>query len=118
MNDRPLPFVCLLLAAFALPCEGLTLDEARSRAAERNRDVMTSDRQIDVAGGQRESASQIPNPSLGIGLSRVNADGRGSGGVAGNGYWQRSWDTNLSITQPIPISGRLARAEEAGRASE
>ncbi len=103
------PKVLVLLALTNLvsaQSTSLTLDEARERTRNFNRDVIASKQNLEITAGVHDSSIEYPNPSLGISYAR-----------------QRIWPANfddraISLTQPIPVSGRLGRADEVGIAQE
>ena len=101
--------VLTLLASTYLVCAQttpLSLDEARDRAKNFNRDVLAAKHNAEITAGVHDSNTEYPNPSLGISYAK-----------------QRVWPANfddkaISITQPIPLSGRLGHADSVGTAQE
>ncbi len=97
---------------------GLTLKEALQRALAHNWDLLAAQSNVDLATAQRILATEIQNPSAAATVSGVPVDGSPAGTPLGNGLWQRSYETNLAVSQLFEIHGKraLKRASaEAGR---
>jgi len=84
----------------------LTLVQARQMAFERNWDLLAAAAGVDAATAQKIVAHEFPNPSLAMSTTKINVDGTPSSTPAGNGFWDRSYDTIFAINQLFEIGGK------------
>jgi cobalt-zinc-cadmium efflux system outer membrane protein len=87
---------------------GLTLKEALGRALAHNWDLLAARSDVDQATAQRLLAAEIQNPTASATLSSIPADGTAAGTVLGNGFWQRSYESNLAVSQLLELHGKRA----------
>ena len=97
----------------------LSLADARRIAFERNWDLIAAKANVDLALAQKIVAREFPNPTASFSVSKFNTDGRPSGTSAGNGLWDRNYDTIVAISQLFEIGGkRSARQASAAAGHE
>ena len=100
----------------------LTLAEARSRAFQRNWDLLASRSDVDLATAQKIVAQEFPNPALAWSMSKMPINRQPAGTENGNGWWDRSYDTVVSVNQLFEIGGkrhsRQVSADHGLRASK
>jgi cobalt-zinc-cadmium efflux system outer membrane protein len=94
--------------AHAEELPGLTLKEALGRALAHNWDLLAARSDVDQATAQRILAAEIQNPTASATLSGVPADGTSAATALGNGFWQRSYDSNLAVSQLLELHGKRA----------
>ncbi len=101
----------------------VSLAEAQRIALEHNWDLLAAANGIHAATAQKIVAREFPNPALSASSMKINLDNHPSSTPAGNGLWDRSYDTIFAINQLFEIGGkrrhRKASAEagfEAARA--
>src|SRR5450759_3147409 len=108
---RPLP-VLLVCACNLAPADALTLREAETRLADKNREVQTARRALDAAEAGAQVANARPNPNLSvqnIGISSRN--GIGSGRLT-----EKIVDTTVRLDQVVERGGkRQLRSDAAER---
>jgi cobalt-zinc-cadmium efflux system outer membrane protein len=91
----------------------LSMAEARRTAFERNWDFLAARSGVDEASAQLMVAREFPNPTLSLSTSRIGSHENGT--VAGNGFWNRSYDTIVALNQLVEIGGkRRDRQASAG----
>src|ERR1700742_1214674 len=78
---------------------GLTLKEALGRALAHNWDLLAARSDVDQATAHRILATEIQNPTASATLSGVPADGSSAATPLGNGFWQRSYESNVAVSQ-------------------
>ena len=81
----------------------LSLADAKRIAFERTWDLLAAKANVDIAFAQKIVAREFPNPIASFSTSKLNTDGRTSGTAAGNGLWDRNYDTILAVTQLFEI---------------
>ena len=125
LRNVPFTLVCLALvistSAFAQgpALRKLSLKEARQLALERNWDLLAARSDLGQAEAQALTSKEFPNPSFNVSVSKINSDGTPSGTYLGNGFWDRSHDTNAAVSQLIELGGKRAwRQESALRGTE
>ena len=97
----------------------LSLADAKRVAFERNWDLLAAKANVDLALAQKIVAREFQNPTASLSLSKFNTDGRSSGTAAGNGVWDRNYDTIVAISQLFEIGGkRSARQASAAAGHE
>ncbi len=113
-----MPTGLLLLSLAALPGEDftnaavspasgpLTLAQAQQLALERNWDLLASAAGIDAATAQKIVSHEFPNPNLSLSTTLINVDNHPNSTPAGNGLWDRSYDTIFAINQLFEIGGK------------
>jgi cobalt-zinc-cadmium efflux system outer membrane protein len=87
---------------------GLSLKEALGRALAHNWDLLAARSDVDQATAQRILATEIQNPTASATLSSIPADGTSAATVLGNGFWQRSYESNLAVSQLLELHGKRA----------
>ncbi len=94
----------------------LSLSDARRIAFERNWDLLAAKANVDLAFAQKIVAREFPNPTASFSTSKLNADSRPSGTAAGNGVWDRNYDTILAVSQLFEIGGKRAARQSSAAA--
>ncbi len=93
---------------------GLTLSQARMLAFQRNWDLLAARAEVDIAQAQTWVATEFPNPTVGLTVTKINTDGRPASTVLGNSLIHRNYDTVASFNQLVEIGGkRSARRASA-----
>ena len=105
------PSVLLLGADDPKPT--LTLAEAKRLAFEHNWDLLAARSDVDAATAQKIIAKVFPNPTLSLSTQKINADNHPNSTTAGNGLWNRSYDTITAVNQLFEIGGKRARRQES-----
>jgi cobalt-zinc-cadmium efflux system outer membrane protein len=107
----------LFLPSRLRAADALTLPEALRISAERNVDLLSARADVSQAEAQRQLASQVSNPALSLSTAKIPTDGRSASTELGNGFFDRSYDTIVSLSQPLEIGGKRSsrrRSAEAG----
>lgn len=94
----------------------LSLADAKRIAFQRNWDLLAARSDVDAATAQRIIAKEFPNPSLSFSVQKINVDSHPSSTAAGNGFWDRNYDTIAAINQLFEIGGKRARRKESAAA--
>jgi outer membrane protein, heavy metal efflux system len=84
----------------------LSLAEAQSIAFQRNWDLLAAAAGVDAATAQKIVVREFPNPTLSLSSAKVNVDNQPNSTPAGNGVWDRSYDTIFAINQLVEIGGK------------
>jgi cobalt-zinc-cadmium efflux system outer membrane protein len=93
---------------------GMALAEAKRLAFLRNWDLLAAKSEVDIATAQRLVAREFPNPVASFSTLKINVDNHSAGTSAGNGFWERNYDTIAAVNQLIEIGGkRRARKDSA-----
>ena len=93
---------------------GLTLSQARMLAFQRNWDLLAARADVDIAQAQTWVATEFPNPTVGLTVTKINTDGRPASTALGNSLIHRNYDTIASFNQLVEIGGkRSARRASA-----
>ncbi len=92
----------------------LSLAQAQSLAFQRNWDLLAAKSGIDAATAQLIVAREFPNPSLS--WSTMKIDPSGNSTPLGNGLWDRSYDTIVSVNQLVEIGGKRHARQTSARA--
>ncbi len=92
----------------------LSLNEARRIAFERNWDLLAARSGLDAAAAQSLVAGEFPNPTLSFSTARIGSSQ--SGTPAGNGLWQRNYDTIIAVSQLVEIGGKRHDRQASARA--
>jgi cobalt-zinc-cadmium efflux system outer membrane protein len=96
--------------------EHLTLDGAQRMALERNWDLLGAAAGVDAATAQKIIAHEFPNPTLSLSSTLINVDNVPNSTPAGNGLWDRSYDTTFAVNQLLEIGGKRRRRQESAQA--
>ena len=80
---------------------GLTILEAQRIALESNADIRVAQLQVDAAIAQLRTAREFPNPILGLSVAKINTDRRTNVTLAGNGFFDRSYDSIASLAHAV-----------------
>ena len=102
-------------AAHFLPAD-LSLADARQIAAERNWDLLAAAAGVDAAMAQRIVSREFPNPTFSASSVLINVDNHPSSTPAGNGFWDRNYDTILAINQLFEIGGKRRNRQASAQA--
>lgn len=94
----------------------LALAAARRTALMHNWDLLAAKSGVELAIAQKMVAKEFPNPTLSLSTSKINTDGRDNGTTAGNGLWDRSYDTIIAVSQLIEIGGKRAARQASAQA--
>ena len=98
----------------AIVSAGLTLSQARLLAFQRNWDLLAARADVDIAQAQTWVATEFPNPTVGLTVTKINTDGRPASTVLGNSLIHRNYDSIASFNQLVEIGGkRSARRASA-----
>ncbi len=84
----------------------LTLGAAKRIAFQRNWDLLAAQAGVDLAVAQKIVAREFPNPTLSYSTQKISADTHPSGTTAGNGLWNRNYDTIFAVNQLFEIGGK------------
>ncbi len=107
----------LLLGASAALADPppLKLAEARRRALEKNWELLAARSDVDLAVAAQLVAREIQNPSLAVSTTQIPTDGTPAGTALGNGFFARSYDTTVAVSQLLegPHKRGLRRASAA-----
>jgi cobalt-zinc-cadmium efflux system outer membrane protein len=96
--------------------EHLALADAQRMALERNWDLLAAAAGVDAATAQKIIAHEFPNPTLSLYSSLINVDGLPNSTTAGNGIWERSYDTIFGINQLLEVGGKRRHRQESAQA--
>jgi cobalt-zinc-cadmium efflux system outer membrane protein len=91
----------------------LSLADAQRLALQRNWDLLTAKSGVDSATAQWLAAKEFPNPTLS--LSSAKLAGHDEATSIGNAYWDRGYDSIVSVSQLIEIDGKRRDRQTAGR---
>jgi cobalt-zinc-cadmium efflux system outer membrane protein len=92
--------------AAASEARDLSLADAVALALSRNPDVLSAGADVAQSEGLLRSARQLPNPSLSYSTTKIPTDGSSAATPVGNGFYDRSYDTVISLSQPFEIGGK------------
>jgi len=92
----------------------LSLAEAQRLAFECNWDLLAAHSGLDAAAAQLLVAKEIPNPTLSFSTARIGSSQ--SATPAGNGLWERNYDTILAVSQLVEIGGKRRDRQASARA--
>jgi outer membrane protein, heavy metal efflux system len=95
----------------------LSLTEAQGLAFARNWDLLAAVAGVDAATAQKIVSHEFPNPTLSVSSTLINVDNHPSSTAAGNGFWQRSYDTVFAINQLFEIGGKRGSRQRSAQAS-
>jgi len=121
--------ICFLLSSSLLPGElagestesqapgaALSLQAAQHTALERNWDLLAAAKGIDAAVAQTLVVREFPNPTTSLSTMKIGVDHHPSSTPAGNGFWDRSYDTIFAINQLFEIGGKRGSRKVAAQA--
>jgi outer membrane protein TolC len=94
----------------------LSLAQAQQLAFQNNADYRITQSQVAAAAAQLKAAHEFPNPIAGFSTGKINTDGRSNATAAGNHFYDRSYDSIVSLSQLIELGKRSIRrtSSEAG----
>jgi cobalt-zinc-cadmium efflux system outer membrane protein len=96
--------------------EALTLADAQQVAFSHNWDLLASAAGIDAATAQKIVAREFPNPTLSLSTLKINVDDHPNSTPAGNGFWDRSYDTIFAVNQLFEIGGKRRNRRASAQA--
>ena len=108
--------VMLALAVFDTPAAAaapLTLAQAQEQALKRNSDVRVAAAQAEAAAAQLRAAREFSNPTLSLSVAKIATGGTGNGTMAGNRFFDRSYDSIVALSQLVELGKRGPRQESA-----
>ncbi len=94
----------------------LSLVQAKQIALERNWDLLAAAAGVDAATAQKIVTHEFPNPTLSVSTTLINVDNHPSSTPAGNGFWDRSYDTIFAINQLFDIGGKRRNRQVSAQA--
>ncbi len=94
----------------------LSLADAQRIALERNWDLLAAAAGVDAATAQKIVAHEFPNPTVSLSTSQINVDNHPNSTAAGNGIWDRSYDTVVAVNQLFEIGGKRHRRQLSAQA--
>src|SRR6266446_4785001 len=94
----------------------VSLPEAQRIALEHNWDLLAAANGIDAATAQKIVAREFPNPALSASSMKINLDDHPSSTSAGNGLWDRNYDTIFAINQLFEIGGKRRHRKASSEA--
>src|SRR6266581_4651917 len=94
----------------------VSLAEAQRIALEHNWDLLAAANGIHAATAQKIVAREFPNPALSASSMKINLDNHPSSTPAGNGLWDRSYDTIFAINQLFEIGGKRRHRKASAEA--
>ena len=93
--------------------ENLSLAEAKRLAIVRNWDLLASKSDVSIATAQRLISHEFPNPTLSLSTAKAPVNDQPASTRFGNGLWQRSYDTIVSVNQLFEIGGKRASRQRS-----
>jgi outer membrane protein, heavy metal efflux system len=99
------------------PGQKLSLAQAQEIAFRRNWDLLAAAAGVDAATAQKIVAREFPNPILSASTQKMSVDNHPSSTEAGNGFWDRSYDTIIAINQLFEIGGKRAHRQASAQAN-
>ena len=103
-------------ALATLDLQHLSLAAAQEFAFERNWDLLAAVAGVDAASAQKIVAKQFPNPTFAVSTSDISVDNHPNSTPAGNGLWDRSYDTIFAINQLFEIGGKRKNRRQSAEA--
>src|SRR3974390_1265359 len=97
-----------------LIAQRLSLGQARRVAFERNWDLLAARTGIDSASAQLIVTKEFPNPTLSVSTAKIDPTGNGT--PTGNGFWNRSYDTIVAVSQLLEVAGKRGDRQTSARA--
>jgi cobalt-zinc-cadmium efflux system outer membrane protein len=94
----------------------LSLAQAQRIALEHNWDLLAAAKGIDAALAQKIVAHEFPNPTFAYSSAKISIDDHPNSTPAGNGLWQRSYDTIFAINQLFEVGGKRRSRQTAAQA--
>lgn len=94
----------------------LSLADARRIAVERNWDLLAAAVGVDAATAQKIVSHEFPNPTLSVTPTRISVDSHPNSTPAGNGLWDRSYDTFFAVNQLFEIGGKRRSRQASAQA--
>ena len=87
-------------------------------ALKANADLHIAQAQVAAAAAAVHSAREFPNPTLGVSVAHISTDGRGNATPAGNGFFNRSYDSIVALSQLLELGGKRGLRQASARAGE
>ena len=97
--------------------DGLSFPAALTLALARNPDVRSARADVAQAEAQLLVARQLPNPILSGQTTKIPIGGTGASTSMGNGFFDRSYDTIVALSQTVEIGGKRKNRFLSGEAS-
>ena len=94
----------------------LSLTNAQQLALECNWDLLAAAAGVDAATGLKLFAHEFPNPTLAVSTTKINVDDHPNSTQAGNGFWDRSYDTVFAVNQLFEIGGKRKNRQRSAQA--
>ncbi len=94
---------------------GILLGDAIQTAVEHNWDLVAEKSNINLVHAQEMVAKEFPNPTLSIGTTKVNVDGRSSKTGRNSGFWNRNYDNITAVDQLIELGGKRTWRQMAAK---
>jgi len=94
----------------------VSLTQAQNIAFHRNWDLLAAAAGVDAATAQKIVAHEFPNPTLAASTAKIGIDNHPSSTEAGNGFWDRSYDTIIAINQLFEIGGKRGHRKASAQA--
>ena len=120
--SRSLKIILALLLVMAASAETggqtnrLSLAEAKRLAFQRNWDLLAARSNVDAATAAKIVSREFPNPNLAFSTSKISFDNHPSHTDAGNGLWERNYDTLAAINQLFEIGGKRSSRQASASA--
>lgn len=92
------------------------MKQAKELAFQRNWDLLAAAIGVDAATAQKIVAHELPNPTLSLSTTKINVDGHPNSTPAGNGFWDRSYDTIFAVNQLLEIGGKRRNRQRSAQA--
>ncbi|MFO1518159.1 MAG: TolC family protein [bacterium] len=96
--------------------QNLSLAEAKRIAFQNNWDLLAAKSQVDLATAQKIVSKELPNPTFSYSTQKINIDGRSPATPAGNGFWERDYDSFFAINQLFEIAGKRSNRQKSAEA--
>ena len=106
-------FISIVAAANGDAPPKLSLADAKNLALQRNWDVLIARSGVDAATGQFLAVKEFPNPT--VSLSTARLAGHNEATSIGNAYWDRGYDSIVSINQLVEIAGKRRARQTAAK---
>jgi cobalt-zinc-cadmium efflux system outer membrane protein len=90
-----------------------SLADVQRLALQHNWDLLAAKTGVDAATAQLMAAKEFPNPTMSF--NTANIAGHDEATTIGNAYWDRGYDTIVSVSQLIEIAGKRRDRQNAAR---
>jgi cobalt-zinc-cadmium efflux system outer membrane protein len=91
----------------------LSLADAQRLALQSNWDLLAAKSGVDSANAQLMAAKEFPNPTMSISTAKIA--GHDEATSLGNAYWNRGYDSIVSVNQLLEIAGKRRDRQTASR---